>query len=40
MKKLYVDGIFESFDFESIGACDNFLEMIVTPFVGQRRTND
>ena len=25
------------FDFESIGACENFLEMIETPFVGQRR---
>ena len=25
------------FDFESIDACDNFLEMIETPFVGQRR---
>ena len=27
MKKLHVDGILESFDFESIGACENFLEM-------------
>ena len=40
MKKLHVDGIFESFDFESIDACKNFLKMIETPFVGQRRTGD
>ena len=40
MKKLHVDGILESFDFELIGACENFLEMIETPFVGQRRTNN
>jgi len=40
MKKLHVDGIFESFDFESIDACKNFLQMIETPFVGQRRTGD
>jgi hypothetical protein len=40
MKKLHVDGILESFDFESIGACENFLEMIETPFVGQTRMGD
>jgi hypothetical protein len=40
MKKIHVDGISESFDFESTDACENFLEMIKTPFVGQRRTND
>jgi hypothetical protein len=28
------------FDFESIDTCENFLEMIKTPFVGQRRTDD
>ena len=33
--------IFESFDFESIDACKNFLEMIETPFIGKegRTTN-
>ena len=40
MKKLHVDGISESFDFESIGVCENFLEMIKTLFVGQRRMDD
>jgi hypothetical protein len=40
MKKLHVDGILESFDFESIGACENFLEMIETLFVGQTRMGD
>ena len=40
MKKLHVHGISESFDFESIGACENFLEMIETPFVGQTRMDD
>jgi hypothetical protein len=34
MKKLHVDGILESFDFKSIDACENFLEMIKTLFVG------
>jgi hypothetical protein len=34
MTKLHFDGILESFDFESINACENFLEMIKTPFVG------
>jgi hypothetical protein len=40
MKELTIDGIFESFDFESIDACENFLEMIKTPFIGQRRMGD
>jgi hypothetical protein len=40
MKKLHVDGILESSDIESIDACENFLEMIKTPFVGQQRTGD
>ena len=35
MKKLHVDGILEYFDFESIDACENFPEMIETPFVGK-----
>jgi hypothetical protein len=40
MKRLHVDGILESFDFGSIDTCENFLEMIKTPFVGKRRTDD
>jgi hypothetical protein len=40
MKELHIDGILESFDFESIDTCENFLEMIKTPFVGQKRTDD
>jgi hypothetical protein len=28
MKKLYADGILESFDIESIDACQNFQEVI------------
>ena len=36
-EKLHIDGILESFDFESIDACENFSEMIETLFVGQRR---
>jgi hypothetical protein len=40
MKELHIDGILESFDFESIDTCENFLKMIKTPFVGQRRMDD
>jgi hypothetical protein len=40
MKELHIDGIFESFDFESIDTCENFLEMIKTLFLGQGRTDD
>jgi hypothetical protein len=40
MRKLHVDGILESFDFGSIDTCEKFLEMIKTPFVSQRRTED
>jgi hypothetical protein len=40
MKKLHVDGILESFDFKSIDACEKFLEMIKTPFVGQRKMDN
>jgi hypothetical protein len=40
MKELHIDGILEPFDFESIDTCENFLEMIKTPFIGQRRTDD
>jgi hypothetical protein len=40
MKELHIDGILESFDFESIGTCENFLEVIKTPFVGQKRMDD
>jgi hypothetical protein len=40
IKELHIDGILESFDFKSIDTCENFLEMIKLPFVGQRRTDD
>jgi hypothetical protein len=40
MKELHIDGILESFDYESIDASENFLEMIKTSFIGQRRTDD
>jgi hypothetical protein len=40
MKELHIDGILESFDFESIDTCENFLEMIKTPSVGQGRTDN
>ena len=40
MKKLHVDGILESFDFWSNDACENFLEIIKTSFIGQKGTND
>jgi hypothetical protein len=40
MKELHIDGILESFDFESIDTCENFLEMIKTPFIGQIRIDD
>jgi hypothetical protein len=35
MKEIHIDGILESFDFKSINACENILEMIKTPLVGQ-----
>jgi hypothetical protein len=40
MKEFHIDGILEPFDFELIDTRENFLEMIKTPFVGQRRTDD
>jgi hypothetical protein len=40
MKELQIDGILESFDFESIDTYENFLEMIKTLFVGRRRMDD
>jgi hypothetical protein len=40
MKELHIDRILESFDFESINTCENFLEMIKTLFIDQRRTDD
>jgi hypothetical protein len=40
MKELHSDRILESFDFEAIDTCENFLEMIKTPLVGQRRMDD
>jgi hypothetical protein len=40
MKELHIDGSLESFDFESIDTCENFPEMIKTPFVGQGRMDD
>jgi hypothetical protein len=40
MKELHIDRILESFDFESIDTYENFLEMIKTLFIGQRRTDD
>ena len=39
MKKLHGDGILESFDFESIDACEKFLEMIETPFKSYWKEN-
>ena len=35
MKKLHVDGFLESFDFESFDACETYLKMTETPFIGQ-----
>jgi hypothetical protein len=40
MKKLHVGGILESFVIETIDACETFLEMIKTTFIGQRRMDD
>jgi hypothetical protein len=40
MKKLHTDGILKSFVFETIDACENFLEMVKTLFAGQRRMDD
>ena len=40
MKKLHVDGILESSDFWSNDACETFLEIIKTSFIGQKGTND
>ena len=40
MKKLHGDGLLESFVLESIDACETFLEMTKTLFMGLIRTGD